>query len=1191
MAPDRDAAARAATPPGANDGDAVQRAVEAFIERHADGSAPALDAFVLQHPEPLRAELLAQLRAYLAFDGVVGHQQWAPAAGDKATASPDGRTFGDFVIESELGRGGMGVVYLAHQKSLHRRVALKVMASGLSLSKRHVERFRREAAAAAQVRHPAIVPVHTLTEVDGTFALAMDYIAGRNLADILDDLRLRNGDGAHGVEGTLGIAADKGYVAECALFAAELASALAAAHKAGVVHRDLKPRNLMVDDRRQVRLLDFGLAKSLDEGSLSISGEIAGTPHYMSPEQTLAKRVEVDHRADVWALGVILYELLTLSRPFDGKNLQQIVYEICFVDPKSVHKRNPKVPRDLATVCMKALEKDPAKRYAGAGELEADLRRFLNWEPVHARPASAWTRAAKWMRRHRTETAVAALTALAGLGALGFGFVQGQRADSLLAEAAAAERDGRLGEAYRLAGAALQLRNDEATRARMERYAEAGRRVEAEATALALRSASLIGRDRERAITLALQADSLRSSASTRTAILDALGSGSVARTLQLPGDAQPRFVGARLSPDGTLAATVGFAGHAQLWRTSDGMPHAVLSGHGAGGPVVGAAFGAPGVVATASTDRTLRMWRATDGAPMRTIALAGVAATLQASADGGRLLTWSYTSTSGPFHAQAHDGATGAAIGPAIELAGVLVATAFSPDGRLAAASADGHVRVWRVDDGSAACAPVKTPRVRALAFDRDGARLAVAAGRSVLLVSTADGTTLATAAHSQEVTAIAFDAEGDRLLSGARDRTARVWRCDNGANGRVEGLREVATLVGHAGPVDHVAFDAAGRFALTATGDAAGELRVFDVGAGGPIAGVALHRYEAGPSIEASCFAADGRSALALAGQGRAFVWDFGRGAGVATMRQASGAGAVAAAGDRIVTVGSDGRARAWVADDGSQVWATAPLGDPLTCLDVDTGRDRLVAASRQSGVVRVRTLADGAAVREFPAHAQAVVALRCLADGRLFTAGVHEAKGAWSLWSLDGQERLRGGARPRAIGWADATADGALAAIAEIDDAMVRLVDLGDDTVRGTIALGERRLAALRFAPAGDALLVADRGGEVAVHGRDGTLRQRLTTGQSLRSAAWSPDGTTILTGGDGSAAEAALWALADGSERLRFRGHRGGIDWGTFLGDGRNVVTAARDGTVCVWPTDPAAVARRLLPGPPTSLGGK
>ncbi|MFN9707334.1 MAG: WD40 repeat domain-containing protein, partial [Planctomycetota bacterium] len=301
-----------------------------------------------------------------------------------------------------------------------------------------------------------------------------------------------------------------------------------------------------------------------------------------------------------------------------------------------------------------------------------------------------------------TETAVAALAALAGVGALGHGVVRGRQADALLAEAAVAERAGRLGEAYRLAGAALDLRNDEATRARMERYAEADRRIEAEAGALALRSASLVDRDRARAIKTALQADDLRSSPSTRSAVLEALGSGSVVRTLQLPDGEARRLVGARLAPDGAIAATFGFAGHAHLWRTADGAPVAALRGHGAGSHVVGAAFPVPGVLATAGTDRTLRLWRTDDGAPVRSIELPGVAAALHGCREGSRLLVLSYATTKGPFMVQAYDGATGAAIGGARQLPLLVSGTAFSPDGKLAAAISNNEVHVWRVDDGA---------------------------------------------------------------------------------------------------------------------------------------------------------------------------------------------------------------------------------------------------------------------------------------------------------------------------------------------------------------------------------------------------------------------------------------------------------------------------------------------------------
>ncbi|HIE70915.1 MAG TPA: serine/threonine protein kinase, partial [Planctomycetes bacterium] len=453
--------------------------------------------------------------------------------------SPPPRTIGGYAIERELGRGGMGVVYLAKQKSLNRRVALKVMASGLTLSKRHVERFRREAMSTAQLSHRAIVPVHSLIEVDGTFALAMDYVAGRNLADMLDDLRLANNEGEGVAVGTLGIASEKGYVAECAILVAEVASALAVAHHNQIVHRDLKPRNLMIDDRRQVRLLDFGLAKSLDatRESLSMSGEITGTAHYMSPEQTLAKRVEVDHRADIWSLGVILYEILTLRRPFDGKNLQQIVYEICFKEPVPLQRRNAKVPRDLVTICQKALEKDPVKRYQTATEFEADLQRFLRWEPVHAKPASAWTRATKFVRRHRTESAIAATALIVTTVVMAWVMISNAQDDAtvktLLQRAEQRAMAGDYGLAITLTNQALEIRNENGIRDRLGRYHAENKRIANEAAWKATRSQQLLEYDREGALKLALEAEDQLSSAVTRSAVLGALGKGWVTRTLR----------------------------------------------------------------------------------------------------------------------------------------------------------------------------------------------------------------------------------------------------------------------------------------------------------------------------------------------------------------------------------------------------------------------------------------------------------------------------------------------------------------------------------------------------------------------------------------------------------------------------------------------------------------------------------
>jgi len=1182
--PERNAAA-AKTPPG--DGTRstnVQQAVEQFVELHATGQAPDPATFAKRFPDDMRPAVLAQCREFLAFDGLLGHQEWEP----QPSKETQGRPFGDFVIQEELGRGGMGIVYLAHQKSLNRRVALKVMASGLTLSKRHVERFRREAAAAAQLRHPAIVSVHSLTEVDGTFALAMDYVAGRNLADILDDLRLANGD-ATSIEGTLGLAPGKGYVAECAMFVAQLASALAVAHQAKVVHRDLKPRNLMLDDRRQVRLLDFGLAKSLGEGSISMSGEITGTANYMSPEQTLAKRVEVDHRADIWALGVILYEMLTLRRPFDGKNLQQVVYEICFQEPLPPNRRNHKVPRDLVTICHKALEKDPKNRYQSAADMEADLLRFLRWEPVHARPASPWTRAAKWMRRHRTETAIGFGLLLAGIGALGFDWWQGRRADELLVAAAAAEENGRFGDAYALANQALALRNDEATRARLRLYAEADRRIEAEAAVTALRSKEQITRDRERAIQLALQAEALHASADTRSAVLDALGRGSVTRPLRAKDEPTPRLVALRWSPDGAQALAFGYAGHAQLWDAARGTVVATLRGHQVDGPVVGAMFAANDRLVTAGTDRTLRCWSRSDGALLHTEPLPGVGAHLAGDRDGRRALVLTYGSTTGPFEAQVFDTTTGKPLAAPIAHAQLFVAGALSPDGDLAATCAGNTLRLWRIDDPNATVHERTSPhgRVRALQFSPDGALLAIASGPFVQIVRTRDAEVVGEARHSLEVTSLAFDGKGRRLLSGARDWTARVWQLSRADGLARVGMAEVAMLVGHQGPVDHVAFDRQDQLALTATGGQAGELCVFDVGEGRATTCEPLQRYPAGPSIESAEFAPDSRSVLALAGPTRAFVWDLGSATGVVTARQAAGTSAVAfdKEGLRLVSISSDERARLWSTADASLQWASQPLGRPQTAIDVDDAGERFASCGRQDPRVHVRRLADGEPLYELRDVGEGTAAVRFHAGGaRLLTAGRGRAAaggGLLQVWNANDWSKQLEIVRPRAIVAADATSDGSLLASLEEGEAVVRLW-AADGSARGEFATGGQRPQSLRFAHDGTRLLVADRDGIARVLDLQGKLLVTFACGQPVRFAAWSCDGQFVLTCGEGRQPSAQLWRVADGSEWLRFSDHRGPIQWGSFRRDGGAVATTARDGTVCIWPTDPVAVARRLVP---------
>ncbi|MFT6079306.1 MAG: serine/threonine protein kinase/WD40 repeat protein [Planctomycetota bacterium] len=1175
----------------------LQQAIEAFVELHSAGKSPDPAKFAEQHPQDMRAEILSQVREFLMFDGMLGHQKW-----QEPEAEPEeGRAFGEFMILEELGRGGMGVVYLAKQKSLDRRVALKVMASGLTLSKRHVERFRREAMATAQLRHRAIVSVHSLIEVDGSFALAMDFVAGRNLADMLDDLRLANREGEGVAVGTLGLASDKGYVAECAMLVAEVASALAVAHQNQVVHRDLKPRNLMIDDRRQVRLLDFGLAKSLDatRESLSMSGEITGTAHYMSPEQTLAKRVEVDHRADIWSLGVILYEILTLTRPFDGKNLQQIVYQICFQEPVPLHRRNSKVPRDLVTICQKALEKDPGKRYQTAAEFEADLQRFLRWEPVHAKPASTWTRATKLVRRHRTESAVAALLLIAAAVVTVFVWVNGSMnanlADELLqrAEVRAQVEDYEM--AITLTEEALGLRNDDATRERLGRYHVGTKLKETEAAMKVTKSQQLLDHNREQALQLAISAERQLPSAMTRSAVLDALGSGWEVRTLPTTH----RAIEGTWSPSGEHLVIGGYAGSLQFYRSAEDHDPKSLVGHKSW--VAGVAFTNDNRIVSVGSDQTMRLWQPThDTAPI-TVQLAGPGSTLHVSADGARALVTTYGPSNGeepprhskgPYAARVWSTSDGVAISPPIPHQDMILAAAISPDGETIATYITGRdgACLWRVHDGKkiATCVQLGPNGAGALpqiAFSPDNAMCAIGtASGTFCLYATTSGALLGRMHHSDAITSIAFAPDSSRLLTGSRDKTVRLWRLvparSTDDQPEVE-IRECCILRGHTAEVRSVAFDATGQLAATATD----RINIFDVGTQRTSIDP-IHHYEVGRSIDHVQFANGSRRILGLAGK-RSLVWNFGTGRGVVTLRQTGKVPAIDLSQDglRIATAGDDERLRLWHTRDGRQIWATEPLGNPLKTLDIGP-QDRLIAASDVGGVVHVHAMADGAEQFTLKGNAHPVPVVRFFNDGaRLLTAGARigaPETGRATVWILADQSKQQTLNRPHVIIAADVNAAGTMLATVEDDDDaghIARLWSLPGREPRGQLGNHSQKIRQIRFAPDGQSVVTASSDGTAGVFRLNGDRITNIRVGLPVRFATFSPDGLQVLTCSVGKGGSAQLWRVSDATEVLHFHGHRDPL-WGTLNSKGAWAATSALDGTTCIWPTDPVAVAKRL-----------
>lgn len=371
----------------------------------------------------------------------------ADASGAPPGATP-ARTIGDFEILEEVGRGGMGVVYRARQISLNRVVALKLLGANLGGSERTVTRFLREAQAAARLHHTNIVPVYAQGHEHGCFYYAMELIDGAPLSAVLaaDPVRLRlpaaPGEMAassqaprasadlpdvsaaagasvsglrHGVSGRVSTrrTADHKRIAR---LVAEAADALHHAHQQGIVHRDVKPQNLLLGRDDRLHVTDFGLARVLDEAGMTMTSEILGTPSYMAPEQITGERDAIDARTDVFALGATLYELLTGQRPFAGESYEQVIHAILSRDPSPPRSVAPHVPLDLETICLRALEKEPRRRFASALDLARDLRRYAEDFPIASRRVGLVGQAARWVRRHPARaTSGAALALLVAL--------------------------------------------------------------------------------------------------------------------------------------------------------------------------------------------------------------------------------------------------------------------------------------------------------------------------------------------------------------------------------------------------------------------------------------------------------------------------------------------------------------------------------------------------------------------------------------------------------------------------------------------------------------------------------------------------------------------------------------------------------------------------------------------------------
>lgn len=404
----------------------VEPAYEVLLDRAAellrDGDQQGFERLLADHADQ-RDELLRMAPTLKAIAALDVDAMDGESSGERAAGG--GRTLGDFRIVHELGRGGMGIVYEAEQVSMGRRVALKVLPFAALASGKGLQRFHNEVRAAAALDHPGVVSVYSVGEERGVHYYAMQLVRGRSMADLIVQLRAERMDdnspaGSEGASdappgadpdattkaelahsgGTVESRRDRERYRSAARLGIQAAEALQHAHDQGVVHRDIKPGNLLLDAEGGLYVADFGLARVEADAGVTMTGDVLGTLRYMAPEQALAKRSVIDHRADLYALGATLYELLTLERAFTGEDRSELLKQIALDDPKPLRAIDRDIPVDLETIVLKTLQKSPEDRYDNAQELANDLRAFLDHRPITAKRPTPAQIVAKWSRRH-----------------------------------------------------------------------------------------------------------------------------------------------------------------------------------------------------------------------------------------------------------------------------------------------------------------------------------------------------------------------------------------------------------------------------------------------------------------------------------------------------------------------------------------------------------------------------------------------------------------------------------------------------------------------------------------------------------------------------------------------------------------------------------------------------------------------
>jgi WD40 repeat protein/tRNA A-37 threonylcarbamoyl transferase component Bud32 len=878
---------------------------------------------------------------------------------DLATTDWTPERFGKFEVIDVVGHGAFGTVYKARDPELDRVVALKVPRAGNLASAQDLKRFLREARSVARLRHPSIVSVHEVGTNDAVPFLVSDFVEGVTLADWLS--------------------AHRPTFTHAARLIARLADALQYAHDHGVVHRDVKPTNVMLELVRggagngkgdaastyQVRLMDFGLAKrDAGEVTVTMDGQVLGTPAYMSPEQAKGEGHSVDGRADVYSLGVILYQLLTGELPFRGTP-RMLLHQVLHDEPRRPRSLNDHIPRDLETICLKAIAKEPGRRYATAAELADDLRRFLDGKPIRARSVGRLERGWRWARRR---PAVAVLLALLILVLA----VSLPGLTVLWLQARAARRD-------------VEDERDAVTRAKdqAEKDREGARRhlygARASLVQMAWRDRA-VGRVRD-LLDLQVPREDEPDLRGFEWHYFRRLVEGSQV-TLAGHADAVTALT---FSPDRRHLASGGRDGTAKVWELATGLELGSFPGHDGG--VAGVTLGLGGRrLAAVGRDGTVRVWDTVTGKetfhlPKRSAGPGGLA-----FSPDGRLLA-----VAGDPRVTVHDEA-GQPVHSFDGHGKAVAAVSFSADGRhVASAGADGAVRLWELASGNEQTQLRVNAPINQLAFAVDGQHVIVAAanggllvwhpasGRNVVVfdeqkpaiptalsrdvrqlafVSTEAHTVrvldratarelFALRRHAGPITRIAFSPDGARVATASEDHTVKVWLAGNFE-------LEVQEWPGHTGEVFAVLYSPDGKH--LATGGADGTLRVREAATGQE---VLLLRAHAPVRCEGK--APDQRHHL-----------------------QGTCALAYRRDGQCLASGGADGTVKLWDAGTGQVLRTIDAHGRPVTGVSFSPD-GHLLASSSWDKTVKVWEAATGRLIHTLTGHTREASRVAFSPDGR--------------------------------------------------------------------------------------------------------------------------------------------------------------------------------------------------------------